>query len=125
MEEQTSQNQTTQPIFQEPLPNAGTALTLGILSMLFCCCGPIGLPMGIIAWVMGNKGREKYRATPNQYTASSYSNLNAGRVCGVVGTVLSVLFLIYIVISTWYGIKELGGWDAYMEMIKEAAGQYN
>lgn len=124
-EQQVTQGETTQPLFQEALPNAGTALTLGILSMLFCCCGPISLPMGIIAWVMGNKGKAKYQENPNAYTPSSFSNMNAGRVCGVVGVVLSVLFLIYMVVSMWYGIQEMGGWDAYWEKIQEAAEQYN
>lgn len=124
MEEKVNKEQVSQTVFQEPLSGAGTVLTLGILSMLFCCCGPISLPLGIIAWVRGNKERALYRENPALYTESSYSNLNAGRVCGIVGVVLSVLFLIYIITSTWFSIQSLGGWDAYLEMIKEAADQY-
>lgn len=107
------------PIFQENLPNSALVLTLGILSIPFCCCFPLSLPLGIVAWVMGTKGKANFEKNPSQYTRSSYSNMNAGRVCGIVGVVLTVLYLAY----TFYQINAMGGWDAYMEIFQSAMEQ--
>ena len=64
---------------------ATTILVLGILSIV--CCGLLG----IAAWVMGNnelKAIDEGRRPPdNRGTA------NAGRICGIVGVVLSALGL--------------------------------
>lgn len=74
---------------QSPYPEqsqATTILVLGILSIV--CCGFLG----IAAWVMGNnelKAIDEGRRTPeNRGTA------NAGRICGIVGVVLSGLGLV-------------------------------
>ncbi len=117
--ETTVENQGTQVGFQENLPNAGLVLTLGILSIPFCCCFPIGLPLGIIAWIMGHNGVAKYKEDPEAYTRSSFSNMNAGKICAIVGVVLTVLYLVYVIFS----ISAIGGWDAYMEKIQEAMEQ--
>ncbi len=73
---------------QSPYPEqsqATTILVLGILSIV--CCGFLG----IAAWVMGNNELkaidEGRRAPENRGTA------NAGRICGIVGVVLSALGL--------------------------------
>lgn len=118
--EQAEEQPTNSAIFQESLPNSGLVLTLGILSIPFCCCFPISLPLGIIGWVMGNKGVSKYNQNPNAYTRSSYSNLSAGRVTAIVGVVLTVLYLTMAI----YNIIQLGGLEAYMETVKEMAEQY-
>ncbi len=111
-------------VFPEALPNAGLVLTLGILSIPFCCCFPLSLPLGITAWVMGAKGVAKYKENPEAYTKGSYSNMNTGKITAIVGVVLTVLFLIYLVYSTMKGIEALGGWDAYMEEVQRQMEQY-
>jgi hypothetical protein len=35
---------------------------------------------------------------PSAYTTSSYNNLKAGRVCAIIGTILSSLYFIVIII---------------------------
>lgn len=117
---QAEEQTTNRVVFQESLPNSGLVLTLGILSIPSCCCFPIGLPLGIIAWVIGNKGVAKYKKEPELYTRSSFSNLNAGRVTAIVGVVLAVLYLIMAV----YRITSMGGFDAYMETVREMSEQY-
>lgn len=108
------------PLMPEALPNAGLVLTMGILSIvLSCCCGPLSLIAGIIGLIKGNKGVSTYNANPNGYTRSSYSNLNAGRIASIVGLVITVLVIIW----TFYSINQVGGWDAYVEEIKETMGQ--
>lgn len=123
MEEQVNYEQVevNNPIVQETLPNAAGVLALGILSIVsaVCCCGflfPLSLALGIIGWVMGNKGLSLYKEAPESYTRSSYSNLNAGRICSIIGVVLSILLIVYLYVS----ISSMGGWDAYMEEMQTA-----
>lgn len=84
---------------QQPLPNATAVLVLGILSIAVCWCyGLFGVTMGVIALVLANKARALYTENPEQYTISSYKNMNAGRVCAIIGTVLSSLYLVFVII---------------------------
>lgn len=84
---------------QMALPNATAVLVLGIVSIVGCMCyGVPGLICGIIALVLGNKDMARYRAAPGQYTAGSYSNLKAGRICAIIGLSLSALYVIMMII---------------------------
>jgi hypothetical protein len=83
---------------QQPLPNATPVLVLGILSIVTCCCyGVIGLVLGIVALILSSKDRAVYAANISFYTESSYKNLNAGRVCAIIGLILNVIYLLIIV----------------------------
>jgi len=88
------------PIGMQPaLPNATAALVLGIISIPSCFCGGIiGLACGIIAIVLGNRAIKLYRSNPSSYNISSYNNANAGKICGIIGTVLAALYLLYLAI---------------------------
>lgn len=80
------------------LPNATAALVLGIISIVGAFCyGIVGIICGIIGLVLANKDRKLYQATPELYTASSYSSLNAGRTCSIIGLILGGLFLLIII----------------------------
>lgn len=84
---------------QIPVPNSTAVLVLGILSIVLCFCyGLIGLVLGIIALVLASKGTVLYKANPSAYTQSSFNNMKAGRICGIIGLSLSALYLIFIVI---------------------------
>lgn len=110
--EQVTENTAYQaPNGQAQLPNATAVLVLGICSIVTCFCyGVPGIVCAIIALVLGKKGLEAYRASPDSYTPSSYNNLKAGRICAIIGLILSFLFLIYIIIvfafvgSAWWSI---------------------
>jgi hypothetical protein len=83
---------------QVNLPNATTSLVLGILSLVFCFMyGILGLILGIIGLVLANKDRALYQMNPEAYTKNSYSNSNAGRVCSIIGIILSFIFVATIV----------------------------
>lgn len=83
---------------QVPVPNATAALVLGIISIPTCFCwGIIGLVCGIICLVLAGKAMNLYKANPSAYTMSSFNNLKAGKVCGIIGLCLSALYLIYII----------------------------
>ncbi|MDY6801005.1 MAG: CCC motif membrane protein [Bacteroidota bacterium] len=99
MENTTPQPNETKPIVQQTLPNSTAILVLGILSIAICWCyGLFGITMGIIALVLSNKAKALYASNPDQYTIGSYKNMNAGRVCAIIGTVLSSLYLVVIII---------------------------
>ena len=68
---------------QQDLDGAGGILTMGILSIVFC--GLIGVILASIALTKAKAARELYNEYPGQYTDSSLSRVNAGRVCSIVG----------------------------------------
>ena len=101
MENQSQQPPIPQtPIGMQPtLPNATGALVLGIISIPTCfCAGIVGLVCGIIAIILGSKALKLYKENPGVYNPSSFNNANAGRICGIIGTILSALYLIFYVI---------------------------
>lgn len=82
-----------------PVPNSVAVLVLGILSIVFCWCyGIISLILGIIALVLASKGQKLYQESPQAYAISSFNNLKAGKICAIIGTILSGLYLIFIII---------------------------
>lgn len=84
---------------QRALPNATPVLILGILSIVTCCCyGVIGIILAIIALVLSKKDRALYAANMSLYTEGSFKNLNAGRVCAIIGLILNILLLLMVVV---------------------------
>ena len=84
---------------QQSLPNSTGVLVLGILSIVFCFCyGVVGTILGIIGIVMASKANKIYLASPESYSESSYKNMKAGRVCAIIGTCLSGLYLLVILV---------------------------
>lgn len=84
---------------QQNLPNATTALVLGIISIIATMCYGIGIICGIIGLVLANKDRKLYAADPELFTPSSLGTVNAGRICSIIGVVLSALFIVIIVFA--------------------------
>ncbi len=84
---------------QQPLPNSAGVLVLGILSIVFCWLyGIPGLILGIIGLVMSNNAKKAYMANPQLYSQSSYNNMKAGRICAIIGTILSSLWFVYFIV---------------------------
>ena len=63
-------------------PQATTVLVLGILGLVLC-----GL-IAPFAWYTGNQALREIDANPTVW--SGRSTVNAGRICGIVGTILIV-----------------------------------
>lgn len=77
---------------RQNLPNATTSLVLGIFSILTCICyGVIGLPLGIVAFVLGNKALKEFKEAPENYKGSG--NASAGKILGIVGIIVNLIFL--------------------------------
>ncbi len=71
--------------------NATLILVLGILSIV---CIPI---LGPVAWILGNNALKSGTVPPAQM-----GQVNAGRICGIIGSVFIVIGIIYwiVVLST-------------------------
>lgn len=75
--------------YQPPVPDplqgkAVTSLVLGIVSIFaaLTCCSPVGLVLGIPAIITGNRAMQ---------SVSSAGIAKAGKVCGIIGTVIGGL----------------------------------
>ena len=69
--------------------NATLILILGIASIFI-----FGIILGPIAWILGNNALKSGAVDPAQI-----GQVNIGRICGIVGTILSALgIIIYIVL---------------------------
>jgi hypothetical protein len=106
MKNETTIQTTPQNLIQ--LPNSTGVLVMGILSIICFCClaaGVVGITLGILAIVLGNKSLKIYNQNPELYTEVSFKNAKAGRVCGIVGLSLGSIWivgiLIYLSIIGW------------------------
>ena len=72
-----------------PHPKGTTVLVLGIVSF-FC----FGIITGVIAYVMGTNALKEIDANPGYY--NNRGTVNAGRICGIIGAVLSLIGIIYV-----------------------------
>lgn len=98
-EEKKTTSATGEFKIQRQLPNSTTVLVLGIISIATCWCwGVVGVTLGIIALVLSAKDKKLYKANPADFTESSYKNLNAGYICALIGTILSGLYLLFLLI---------------------------
>lgn len=100
-----------------PLQNSTAILVLGIFSIVTgWCCGFIaivGLVLGIVALVLASKATTIYQENPERYTESSFKNVNAGKICAIIGIVISgvliligliYLFVVGATLGTLFGI---------------------
>jgi hypothetical protein len=77
---------------------ATTILVLGILSLI-CSC----LPLGIAAWVMGN--RELQAIDSGRRNPDNRGTANAGRIIGIVATVLGLMGFIVLFAFLFLGLS--------------------
>jgi hypothetical protein len=77
---------------------ATTILVLGILSLI-CSC----LPLGVAAWVMGN--RELQAIDSGRRNPDNRGTANAGRVIGIVATVLGLIGFIILIAFLFLGLS--------------------
>ena len=75
---------------------ATTVLVLGILGLVICG------PLGIAAWVMGNGDLKEMDA--GQMDPSGRSTTNAGRICGMIATILMILSVVVMIALLSFGV---------------------
>lgn len=108
---------------RQSLPNATTSLVLGILSILTCICyGIIGLPLGIIAFVLGKKALREFNENPENYSGSG--NATAGKITGIIGIILNLIYLSFIAFIIYkIGFDALQDPELLQERVNELFGQ--
>jgi hypothetical protein len=91
-------------------PHRGTLiLVLGILSIvvsLMCCVTipiPVGMALGIPAWIMGKN--DSANITSGQMDPLGAGMTKGGMICGIVGTILSLLGVILIGAALIFGFS--------------------
>ncbi len=119
------ENQFQQPNYgaqvQQPLPNSTAVLVLGIVSIIGCFCyGIVGLVCGIIALVLASKANKLYQHNPEAYTESSHKNLKAGKICAIIGLVLSALYLLTVIFAlAFFGMEMLSNPQEFLDKYKQ------
>ncbi|MGB0099715.1 MAG: DUF4190 domain-containing protein [Nocardioides sp.] len=95
--------------FQPPVPShpsATTAMVLGIVGLAgIMTCGGITLVLSPFAWIIGARSAREIKANPETY--GGLSSANAGRVMGIVGTILLILGVLAVVaMFAWFASVE-------------------
>lgn len=103
-------NTTTPLANQEKLPGAVQAFVFGIiatcffwLGILFVAPGLIPLIFGIIAIIKAPKARKLFAANPNQYIKAHNVLALIGLILGIVGVVLSFIYMIAGIVLLAFG----------------------
>lgn len=78
-----------------PTGIAIASMVLGIVSIVFCCFSVIAVACGVIAIVFAKK--EEQRGVSNGF-------IKAGFICGLIGSILAGLYLIYWIFAIVVGI---------------------
>ena len=77
-------------------PHRGTLiLVFGILSLVVCG------PLGIAAWVMGSGDLKQMDA--GTMDPGGRGTTQAGKICGIIGTILLIISLIMVVVFFMFG----------------------
>jgi len=98
---------------QQDLPNSNLTLILGILSVLLCWWHFIsfaGIVLGFIALVLANRETTLYNQHPERYTASSLNNVKTGRICAIIGLIVSVIVFVFVILLVIGIIATLPFW---------------
>ena len=83
------------------LPHSNTILVLGILSIAFCWwhfISFIGIVLGIITLVLSGKAMSLYHTHPKRYSVSSLNNVKAGRICAIIGLIISFIVFLFVIL---------------------------
>jgi hypothetical protein len=77
-------------------PSATTAMVLGIIGLVgIAFCGGLTLVLSPFAWAIGRKSVAEIDANPGRY--GGRDKANAGKIMGIIGTVLLVLGIVGII----------------------------
>jgi len=90
------------------LPNATATLVLGICSIVGCIFyGVPGLVCGVIALVLHKKDKSIYQSDPMAFEMS-FKNAKAGFICAIIGTSLSALYFLILLLTFMFAFSTFG-----------------
>lgn len=95
-----------------PKPNNFLALSIVATVLGFCSYMCIGLILGIIAIVMSTQSTSKYNRGDLQGAISSANTAKYLALAALVAVLVQI-------IVAYVQIQSLGGWDAYVQSIKD------
>jgi hypothetical protein len=108
---------------KQQIPNGTLILVMGILSIVGCCCyGLPGLIFGIVAVILAGKATKIYKEAPENY--SGFGNVNAGKIMGIIGIVLSIaMVLFYVWLIAAFGWEAIQDQELMQQRMQEMMGQ--
>jgi len=83
----------------ENLPNSRLILVLGILSIVFCWwhfISVVGIALGILTLILARKEIVLYETNPGRFSLISFNNVKTGRICAIIGLVISVIVFFFV-----------------------------
>ena len=98
---------------RQNLPNANTVLILGIASILLCWwhfISVIGIALALTALILANKETRLYYQNPGIYSESSLNNVKTGRICALIGLIISLIIFAFVVLLAIGLIATLPFW---------------
>ena len=100
------------------LPNVNTAMILGIISFIGCCCssGILGVILSLVALNYTKKDEKLYQENPDLY--ENYSQLKTAKIIAIVGLVLAAIQVLYLLF-----IIATGNFAQQMEEMRELMEQ--
>jgi hypothetical protein len=82
------------------IPYSNTIFILGLLSVAGSwMLGIVGLSMGIITLILADNSKKMYLEAPDLYVYQSYKEIKAGVLYAKIGSILSGLFLFFIILK--------------------------
>ena len=90
----------TDQITKQNAPNAVASMVLGISSLVFGCFF-VGLVLGIIGLILGNKAQAAFNANPDLYTGEGM--IKAGRITSIIGIILGGVAIIWSLVALAIG----------------------
>jgi hypothetical protein len=93
-----------------PVPNAVTSMVLGIIGLVFSVfwcywvTTSIGLVLCIIALITGNAAVKAYNENPSAYAPNSLSNAKAGKIMGLIGMIIAVLWFLFTILIVVFAV---------------------
>jgi len=103
-----------------PAPHSNAILTLGILSIVTCCCcnGIIGIILSIIAIILATKSKREFKRNSDIYNEKTLGKVNAGRTCAIIGLTVGILMFVIAIIVVHFALDDVSsiatsvnGWD--------------
>jgi uncharacterized protein YacL len=100
------------------LPNATLILVLGILSIVMSFNNEIlGFILSIITLIISSRSLRLFRKKMEQYELSSYKRIVVGRICAIIGLLISIfafIIAILVFLGLFGGISLLALFDKFI-----------